>query len=405
MNKGRLQVIDGENSESLSAFRLLLDGEMPPGPEFRKRFIDCAGDFLRQPEFEEFASLVFVPFDQLTDLVWRIKEEEIKELGGNPEDLLKGVEKVEMKRAEWEALVENLEDNYNLDFYGASKKDLLAVAISLLHSLQQRLNNLAMKYHAGPDDEEIIPMLIQPVAPLMFLGAINLWRQIGERLADLQKRLDSLRFSLQVYSSPVQVNHSMIETDNIFFFNACKSMAELLYLLENSDNLESRTFIRTALDNLKIYPFYHRQYAHGVKLILGNNLDFNSQPVSSVEKYLISLKKKVIQYFCYIAEKNLKPGLRGEFMEPANSDPDIITEEVDGSGFLNAKVIAVIRDLLEDRRVEEAEDLVRSYHLVNNQINFSEYNSRDDFFWRWHRQRRVIKRVLKTARKKQFKMP
>ncbi len=399
MKKGGLRLIDGENGEALSAYQLLFAGEKEPDSEFRESFLNSAASFLKLPQFEGYANLIYDPFDQLTYLIWRIKDDEMRELGAVPGATVAGVENVQIKPVEQDDLILKLKNKYDLDVGIAGRKELLAVAADLIAGLQEQLNCLEENYFSGQDEGGQSAYLLQAEGPLMFLGALNLWQNIGARLEDLRHHLDNLKFSMQVFSAPMGVNHLIIERDNIAFFNACTSLSQLLFVLQNGDNKDSQRDFGAVLDDLGVYPGYHHQYSHGVKLIVGTDPDFQLHPVASVEKYLISLKKKAIQNFCHLAVK--KTERKGE--QHQHDSPEVNSVEVDRGKFLSGKLLAVIGTLLNCRLVEEAEELVRIYQLVNNQIEFDEYNTRETHYKNWYEQRLNLKKNLQIARKQQFK--
>lgn len=395
--------MEGENREALEAYSDLLAGTKPVERDFRENLIDGVVSFLNQPVWQNFENKIYVAFDQLTSLAWKIKELEAEQMGV-PLESVQGVNKVDMLRTEQEFINGNLQWKTGVDIESASRQELLLAAAGMAADLKSLLGELSMVYKSNLAADELTAHLLVPDYPALVLIAVSLWRKIGQYLEDLNGWLEKLTFSLQVFGAPVAVNYEMVERSNIYLHSACSNLRIITAILNRDAAPYQTAHLLEVLDQAAIYPFYHLQYRQGVRqtmheLTSGSAVDLEKYSLQ-VEEITRSLKNKIMAAFV-LRSSNIWE-ITGERVISTGDGEVIDLGEVDSGRFFGEKILAVIKELLAVNLQEEAETLIRAYQLVDNTVDLKEYHRQKEHYEVWLANESLLKSNIRKARKRRL---
>ncbi len=403
MNSG-LRIIEGDESCSLSLFRSLLEGERKIDQGFRERFIDGVAGFLNEPLWKKFETQLIVPFDQLTELVWRIKKIRERDYVFAPGEE-RNVEQVKMRSSARHFLEKSFLSHFNLDVNNATESEMVEVAGKILKELDNSLKNLLFVYHGEVSGEEVTAQLLLSDYSLLTMISLKLWTEVGYLLEALAWRLDGLKKSLYLLGSPVKANQQLVEADYLSLLRACGILKEAVARLDREENPATEKVLLDMLNSCKVYPQYFRQIIDGEKELVGV-LDEDPEKNDLVSAKVFGEKTLELKSNCLtdFYEKNRPVPGANVLRQERQEDRDLeITGDHPGS-LIAEKILMTIKALTDEGRINEAELLVRSFQVVENQVNFQEYMDMEENYLEWMRQEVYTALMLRLMNRRRFRI-
>ncbi len=382
----------------LASYNSLLSGERElSGPQM-DQLIDVTGRLQAHRAFQHFLELVHNPFSYLTVLVWRVKELDASRFGPDSERYLAKGTKQNALLAEKEVdLVERLESQLDVSLKTDNGNHLRVTAIGLIEQLEKDLGGWAACHVPLGDDESFKIDRMLPTLPLSLEVMFNLYIRIGEGLEEMMNTLNTLKRSLQLFGSAVDVNVEMVQKASISVYQATLALQTMRTSLMNEGVADSPDKIEAQLDERFIYPHYHQVAVAATDDVLSALAD-DSRIVHEVEVCFNRQKKKWLEISVNVAREKLKL-MDGLVRERGGEKVSMI----DLMNVLPYQILDMVEVLLKNDLIDEVELLMRVQLFVTNTIHWAEFERMEELFAGWKKREELTKQAIQDARRCQLK--
>lgn len=433
MTKNHLELIKNEELEHLES-RLTDILTFKSREEFDTfaTILTDIDEFINSEEIQDIDEFVLLPMQRLVEISLMIKAYEEQEIGRDlrSKGIYDSFEFQTLRRTFLDEHNDYFLERWRIDLEDCQLQDLRKILKTLLNDIEVQLSQI--KRLLGENwfiRSDIIDSYSSDL-PLPINILFNTLHCFWLKINDLFAQFDTIQESCNIIYSPIKIDHYLNDRE-IILISRLKYVIEVIIdnLLdrENQFDIEDMNKI---LNELFVYPSYHK-WSRILKREISTLKDIKNPNISAavnsfkkeqlnrvydeefsklasfkeVKVIAVEVKEKVSLHL----GSNVVDISRYRFPQAdnkcaKNTQPTMIYIRSDFTLSTQNKILDLMKDLITNNMLYEAELIHRCYLLLTNELNFNEYNNTEKYFQRWLEAEVYISQFLFKLDRQKFKV-